>query len=337
MTLRGAPIWKSATQQTWKSALRLKASTEDDLRPPIALSLTLAALPGKIGRMAIIGKRNLLAVVRASAPGLYLDGGELGEILLPGRYVPADLRPKDKVDVFVYRDSEDRLVATTEKPLATVGEFACLKVVSVNPNIGAFLDWGLAKDLLLPFREQESPARVGHSVIVHVFLDQKTNRIVATTRLNRHLSRETPPYHNGQQVSLLIIGRTPLGYNAIVENAHRGLLYHDNLAAPLQTGQALKGFVRAVRANGKIDLSLAASGYKRVAPLGDQIIQALLHNGGNLAFDDDSSPQAIRLEFGVSKNAFKQALGKLYKERRICFQHPGIKLLDTPPSPPGSR
>jgi hypothetical protein len=276
--------------------------------------------------MAIIGKRNILSIVRASTPGLYLDGGELGEILLPGRYIPADLKPKDKLDVFVYRDSEDRLVATTETPLATVGEFACLKVISVNRNIGAFLDWGLSKDLLLPFREQESPLRAGDWTVVHVFMDEKTNRIVASTRLNRHLSRDTPAYRNGQPVNLLIIGRTPLGYNAIVENAHRGLLYHDNLAAPLLPGQKVRGFVHTVRPDGKIDLRLDASGYKRVATLRDQIIQALQSNGGHLAFDDDSSPEAIRQTFGVSKKAFKQALGKLYKERRIRFQSPGIEL-----------
>jgi hypothetical protein len=287
--------------------------------------------------MAIIGKRNTLSVVRASAPGLYLDGGALGEILLPGRYIPADLKPKDKLDVFVYRDSEDRLVATTETPLATVGEFAYLKVIGLNRNIGAFLDWGLSKDLLLPFREQESPVRIGDSVMVHVCLDEKTNRIVATTRLTRHLSRDTPAYRDGQPVNLLILGRTPLGYNAIVENAHRGLLYHDNLTTPLYPGQKVKGFVRTVRPNGKIDLSLDASGYKRVAPLRDQIVQALERNGGRLTFDDDSSPEAIRQKFGVSKKAFKQALGRLYKERRIRFQSPGIELLDNASQSPGSR
>jgi predicted RNA-binding protein (virulence factor B family) len=279
--------------------------------------------------MAIIGKRNTLSIVRAAPPGLYLDGGELGEILLPGRYIPANLKPKDKLDVFVYRDSEDRLVATTETPLAMVGEFAYLKVIGVNQNIGAFLDWGLAKDLLLPFREQDSPLRAGDWAIVHVSLDEKTNRILASARLSRHLSRDTPVYRADQPVSLLITGRTPLGYNAIVENAHRGLLYHDNLAAPLLTGQKLKGFVRAIRPDGKIDLRLDASGYKRVAPLIDQIVQALEQNGGRLAFDDDSSPEAIREKFGVSKKAFKQALGKLYKGRRICFLKPGgIQLLD---------
>jgi predicted RNA-binding protein (virulence factor B family) len=285
--------------------------------------------------MAIIGKRNLLSVVRESSPGLYLDGGVLGEILLPRRYIPAGLAQKDKLDVFIYRDSEDRLVATTETPLAMVGEFASLRVVSVNQNVGAFLDWGLPKDLLLPFREQDFPVRTGDCVVVCVCLDAATNRILATTRLNRHLSRETPAYRNGQHVNLIIIRKTPLGYDAIVENAHRGLLYHDKLAAPLHTGDKLKGFVRTVRPNGKIDLSLDASGYKRVAALTDQIVAALERGGGKLNFDDDSSPDAIRQTFGVSKKAFKQALGKLYKSRRIHFTKPGIQLLENSAWSPG--
>jgi len=285
--------------------------------------------------MAILGKRNTLSIVRASAPGLYLDGGELGEILLPGRYIPADLKPKDKLDVFVYRDSEDRLVATTEIPHATVGEFACLKVVSINDRVGAFLDWGLAKDLLLPFPEQEKPVRIGQRIVVFVYLDPKSQRIVATSRLRRHLSRELPHYRNSQPVNLLITGATPLGYQAIVEDRHSGLLYRDNIPAPLQIGQRLQGFVRNVRPGGQLDLSLDASGYKRVAPLTDQIIKTLEQNGGRLAFDDDSSPEAIRKAFGVSKKAFKQALGKLYKVRRIQFSKPGIQLLDNSSWSPG--
>src|SRR3954467_6835174 len=160
--------------------------------------------------MASLGKRNTLAIVRASTPGLYLDGGELGEILLPGRYIPADLKPKDKLDVFVYRDSEDRLVATTEIPHATVDEFACLKVVSINDRVGAFLDWGLAKDLLLPFKEQERPVRIGQRVVVFVYLDPRSQRIVATSRLKRHLSHERPLYRNSQPVDLFVTGKTSI-------------------------------------------------------------------------------------------------------------------------------
>lgn len=285
--------------------------------------------------MAILGKRNTLGIIRESTPGLYLDGGELGEILLPKRYIPADLKQGDKLDVFVYRDSEDRLVATTEIPLATVGEFACLKVVSVNDRVGAFLNWGLAKDLLLPFREQERSVRVGQRVVVFVYLDPKTQRIVASSRLSRYLSPDRPFYRNSQPVNLLITGATQLGYQAIVENAHLGLLYRDNVTTPLQIGQRLQAFVRNIRPNDQIDLSLDAAGYKRVAPLTDEIVKALEANRGKLPYDDDSSPEVIRQKFSVSKKAFKQALGKLYKARRIQFTHPGIELLDNSSWAPG--
>ncbi len=285
--------------------------------------------------MAIIGRRNTLSIERASGPGLYLNGGALGEILLPGRYITKAMVPGAKLDVFVYLDSEDRLVATTETPLAMVGEFACLKVISLNLRIGAFLDWGLSKDLLLPFREQETPVRVGQSVVACVYLDEKTNRIVASTRLRRQLNRSRNTYRDGQPAELLITGKTPLGYNAIVDNDRLGLLYHDNLATPLAIGQRIKGFVRTVRPGGKLDLSLDPSGYKRVAPLKDQIVQLLEAKGGKLDFDDSSSPEAIRATFGCSKKAFKQALGALYKSRRIAFRNPGMELLDNTTFSPG--
>jgi predicted RNA-binding protein (virulence factor B family) len=285
--------------------------------------------------MAVLGKRNTLSIVRESTPGLYLAGGELGEILLPRRYIPPGLKPGDKLEVFVYRDSEDRLVATTETPLAIVGDFACLEVIGINRHVGAFLNWGLQKDLLLPFREQEKPVRIGQRVVVAVYLDPITQRIVASARLSRHLSRETPAYAEGQAVNLFITSSSPLGYNAIVENAHRGLLYRDNLSAPLEPGQKVKGFVRAIRPGGKIDLRLDPSGYQRVLPLQLQIVQALERHGGRLDFDDSSSPEAIRKTFGASKGAFKQALGALYKRRRIHFLHPGIELLDNSQWTPG--
>ncbi len=279
--------------------------------------------------MAQIGKRNSLTVLHSTQHGIYLDAGELGEILLPNRYIPQGTGIGDALDVFVYRDSEDRLVATTERPFATVGEFATLEVVSVNRNIGAFLNWGLAKDLLLPFREQgEQRVMPGEKVVVFVMLDEKTDRIVATTRLNRHLSKQRPPFKPKQAVSLLITSRTPLGYNAIIEGTHLGLLYHTNIGAPLHAGQRLSGFVSMVHPSGKIDLSLDASGYQRVASLTDRIMEALKSNGGRLEFDDDSHPEAIRSHFEASKKAFKQALGALYRQRRIRFTNPGIEALD---------
>lgn len=287
--------------------------------------------------MATLGTRNLLSIIRETANGLYLDGGELGEILLPKRYIPPTIKPKDKIEAFIYLDSEDRLVATTEVPLATVGEFAALKVVGVHERAGAFLDWGLAKDLLLPFREQERPVRVGQSVVAAVVLDPTSRRIVASTRLKRHLSDEFPPYRTNEPVNLLIADNTPLGYPAIVEGRHLGLLFRDNLTAPLEVGQRLKGFVKKVRTNGEIDLSLDAAGYGRVGTLSEIIVRALEEGQGRFAFDDDSSPEAIRQKFGVSKKAFKQALGKLYKARRIRFLNPGVELLDHEPWSPGDK
>jgi predicted RNA-binding protein (virulence factor B family) len=285
--------------------------------------------------MAMIGRLNRLRVVRDAPPGFYLDGQELGEMLLPRRYIPAKLKPGDELEVFIYLDSEDRLVATTETPKGMVGEFACLEVVGVNRDVGAFLDWGLAKDLLLPFREQEGRVRRGEKVVVAIYLDEKTNRIAASMRLQRYLSRRPPDYRAGQAVDLLISGKTPLGYNAIVDDTHFGLIYHDTVTVPLEIGQRVKGFVRGVRPGGKIDLSLDAAGYKRVAPLKVQIVEALKRNGGRLDFDDDSSVEAIRETFGVSKKAFKQALGSLYKTRRIRFTKPGVELVEETDWEPG--
>ena len=287
--------------------------------------------------MASIGKRNTLTVLRDSTPGIYLDGGELGEILLPNRYVPRGVAPGDRLDVFVYRDSEDRLVASTETPHATVGEVATLKVLSVNRRVGAFLDWGLAKDLLLPFQEQTGPVRVGQGVMVRIYLDEKTQRIVASMKLDRDSALEPPNYRAGQQVQFLITQKTPLGYKALVEGKHPGLLYHEGLSAPVAIGQNLKGFVRALRPDGKLDLSLDDAGYRRVAPLALRIVQALQRNGGRLDFDDDSPPVAIRQTFGASKKAFKQALGTLYRTRRIRFTKPGIELLDNTTWSPGRQ
>ncbi len=276
--------------------------------------------------MTLIGKRSALWVVRIATPGVYLDGGARGEILLPGRYVPKGTLVGESVDVFVHRDSEDRLVATTEKPLAVVGEFAALKVVSTSPHIGAFLDWGLSKDLLLPIREQIRRVRPGETVVAYVFVDVKTDRIVATTRLGRHLNVTPPSYAEGQPVDLLVAGRTTLGYNAVVCSAHLGLLYHNELPGPLRVGQSLDGYVRAVRPDGKIDLSLNPSGYGRIAPLKEQVLEALASASGMLPLSDGSSPDDIRRAFGVSKKAFKQAIGALYRERRITIGEGSIRL-----------
>jgi len=277
--------------------------------------------------MAVIGKTNSLRVVREAPQGLYLDGESLGEILLPGSYIPRGTVPGDTLEVFVYRDSEDRLVATTEVPLTSVGEFALLRVAGVNRTIGAFLDWGLPKDLLLPFREMEMPVVEGEWIVVFVHLDPRTDRIYATTRLARHLSPEAPAYTVGQPVEVIVVRETPLGYIALVEQAHLGLLYRSGTAKPLRTGDRVQGYISAVRPDGKIDVTLESSGRHAVTTLAEKILEALESNGGRLELDDDSPPEAIRSAFGASKKAFKQALGTLYRGQRIRLEKPGVRLL----------
>jgi len=277
--------------------------------------------------MAILGKRNSLPIVRQAPPGFYLDGGTHGEILLPGRYLPKGGIPGEKVGVFVYRDSEDRLVATTGTPLAMVGDFAFLRIVSQNPGIGAFLDWGLEKDLLLPRREYAGGIRQGGRALVYVMLDERSDRIVATCRLNRHLNLTPPSYTEGQAVKLIVESETPLGYKAIINCAHTGLLYRAELSAPLPIGDSLDGFIRTMRPDGKIDLGLDPAGHRRLGPLSEQIVAALKTAGGHLPYHDNSTPEEIRTAFAMSKKAFKQAIGVLFREHRIVIGPDGIRLV----------
>jgi hypothetical protein len=277
--------------------------------------------------MVELGKRNRLRVVREAPPGLFLDGGETGQILLPGRYIPPGTKPGQMLDVFVYRDSEDRLVAVTDMPRAEVGEFACLQVVGLDSKAGVFLDWGLPKDLMLPFGELNRLTRKGDWIVVYVTLDSKSNRVVATTRLSRYLNRQPPSYSVGQAVTALVTDRTPNGFGAIVENAHRGQFFDTDLDAPLLIGQRLTGHVRRIRAGGKIDLSIRAEGFKKLTPLPEQIMQALRASGGQLAMNDQSSPESIRVAFHVSKNVFKLALGSLVRKGRVRYTPSGIELV----------
>ena len=276
--------------------------------------------------MADIGRRNLLKVTGSSAHGLYLGGGEHGDILLPGKYVPQGAGEGDTLDVFVYLDSEDRLVATTQQPLAMAGEFAGLEVVAYNPGMGAFLHWGLEKDLLLPIREQGGHVVPGDVVLVYIYVDRRSGRLVATMRLDRNLDLDEPHYAEGECVELVIAGETPLGYKAVVNHAHWGLLYRAEVGVGLSVGQRLNGYVKTLRPDGKLDLCLDPSGYGRVKPLAQIIMEELEACGGTLALDDKSPPEAVRERFGASKKAFKQALGALYRDRRIVFDPPGIRV-----------
>jgi hypothetical protein len=235
------------------------------------------------------------------------------------------------VDVFLFCDSEDRLVATTAEPLVMAGGFAMLEVVSYYPGTGAFLYWGLDKDLLLPIRDQIGHVAPGDHVLVHVHVDYRSQRMAASMKLDRFLDKSPPYYDDGQPVDLLIASETPLGYKAIVENAHWGLLYHSDMATAPEPGQRLTGYVRTIRADGKIDLSLDPSGYRRVKPLAQQIMEQLQGAGGYLPYDDQSSPEEIRATFNTSKKAFKQALGALYRKRLITFEKPGMRLVSELP------
>lgn len=275
--------------------------------------------------MAELGKRNTLTILNESPHGIYLDGEELGDILLPNAYVPKSLSPNQKLDVFVYLDSEDRIVATTETPFAEADQFAALKVVEVNEKVGAFLDWGLSKDLLLPYREQKGRVRVGDTRVVRIYVDDASGRIVASEKHARFISKYRATYKPQEQVDLIVIGETPLGFKAIINSAHIGLLYDNELSEPLTVGQSFKGYINKVRPDGNIDLRRDPSGYTRVAPLAEQILDAIKKNGGTLNLDDKSPPEEIRSMFDVSKKAFKQALGNLYKQRLIEFVPGGIQ------------
>lgn len=278
--------------------------------------------------MPYLGETNLLTILHEAAPGLYLDGEDMGQILLPKRYATPLMVAGGALDVFLYRDSEDRIIATTEKPLAQVGEFAALDVVSINPRMGAFLDWGLEKDLLLPNREWAGMVRVGQKVVVLVRLDERTDRIVATARIDRHLDRTDPPFERGEAVDLIVFGETPLGYKAVVNQTHTGLLYRSDLPAPLAIGQTLRGFIGRDRPDGKLDLTVYESGYQRIEPLSDTLLSRLKRApDGFLPFHDKSPPEDIQAEFGVSKKAFKQAVGHLYRERLITMESAGIRLV----------
>jgi uncharacterized protein len=282
-----------------------------------------------VPRMALLGKRNLLPIVRGAPPGFYLDGGAHGEILLPGRYIPPGATPGGTIEVFVYRDSEDRMVATTQKPLVMLGQFGALKVVGGDRRIGAFLDWGLDKDLLLPMREMNGPVNPGDKVLIQVALDERSDRLIASARLNKRL--ELTPidmYQTGDAAKLMVMSESPLGYNMIVNDRHRGLLYRSDLRDPLEVGEIVEGYVRSVRPDGKLDLAPGRTGFRRIASAAEVVMEQLhSRSDGFLPYHDNSPPERIRAIFGLSKKAFKQAIGTLFREQRIFIEPDGIRLV----------
>lgn len=283
-----------------------------------------------------LGKKNTLKAAWRVDFGMYLEGGGYeGKILLPERYVPEDLQIGDEIEVFLYLDNEERLVATTLEPKAMVGEFAYLEVAWVN-EYGAFLDWGLMKDLFCPFREQKRRMEKGRSYIVHVHIDEDSYRIMASAKVEKFLIRTTPdsdgtpgepiPYKPDDEVDLLIWQKTDLGFKVIIDNAYAGLLYDTQIFRNIHTGDKMKGYISNVRKDGKIDVKLQKTGHVHTTDFAEQLLRYLQTQGGRCRLGDKSDAEEIKEQFGVSKRTYKQAIGDLYKRRLITITENGIEL-----------
>ncbi len=277
--------------------------------------------------MVQVGQTNNLRVVKMVSIGCYLDGEEHGEILLPRRYVPENIEVDQYIDVFIYFDSEDRIIATTEEPKLKLGKIAMLKVVSVT-HAGAFLDWGLSKDIFVPFKEQKQRMEVGNWYIVGLYIDYETNRLAASAKIDKFLDNTPPEYEVGQEVDILVYGKTDLGYNAIVNNAHWGVLYENEVFRHLSRGKRLTAYIKKVRDDEKIDLILQKPGYEKVDEISTGILDKLEKNNGVLWLTDKSAPEEIYGLLGISKKVFKKAIGALYKAKLITLEENAIRLVE---------
>ena len=277
--------------------------------------------------MADIGRINTLRITRTVDHGVFLDGGESGEILLPTQQVPVPCSQGDAVEVFVYVNKEKRLQATTQRPHATVGQLARLRVVA-NSSAGTYLDWGLPKDLLVPLREQQVKMEEGKSYVVFVFLDEDTMSIAASSKLDKFIDVGYPDYAVGEEVDIFICANTDLGYRAAVNDAHWGLIYENEIFQDLHIGQRLKGYIKTIREDSKLDISLQRSGYKKIDNVARGILKKIEDLGGEVAVTTKSPPEDIYAMFGVSKKVFKMAIGALYKKRVITIEAEGITLVE---------
>ncbi|MDD6787182.1 MAG: S1-like domain-containing RNA-binding protein [Bacteroidales bacterium] len=277
--------------------------------------------------MVQLGKYNRLTVVKEVDFGIYLDGGEDLEILMPCKYVPEGTKVGDELRCFVYQDSEARLIATTERPYATVGEFASLKINSVNA-VGAFADWGTSKELLIPHREQNVKMEEGHRYIVYIYIDTVSGRIVGTAKVDKYLDNVPPQYQENEEVDALVWKPTPLGYKVIINNKHTGLIYKNQIFQPVHVGEHLRAWVKGIREDDKIDLMLQPMGYRNVIDSVEAMILKGLHNNdGFLPLTDKTDPEVIADKLQCSKKNFKKAVGALYKKGRIKIEDEGIRLL----------
>ena len=275
--------------------------------------------------MLKIGKFNTLKVSKIVDFGIYLDGGNNIEILLPARYISTTPSVGDSIEVFIYNDSEDRLIATTEIPLTQVGKFAYLTVKSVN-KFGAFLDWGLMKDLLVPFSEQRSKMRVGGKYIVYTYLDETTKRIVASSKIKKYIGNTIPNYNAKDLVSCLVYDETEIGYKVIVDDLHNGMIFKNEIFQPIEIGCYVSGYVKKVREDGKIDITLSDIATNRIEELATRFYEFIKINHGTTTICDKSSPEMIKAILSCSKKDLKKAIGLLYKKRLIEIKEDSIKL-----------
>jgi len=277
-------------------------------------------------KMAEVGKVNKLKIKEVVRHGLLLEDNEGAELLLPSRYVTEVMKPGDSIDVFVYRDSEDRLVAVTDLPLAFAGELAFLEVKQTGP-VGAFLDWGLPKDLLVPFSEQKERMITGRRYLVYVYVDPVTNRMLATSRLNKFIENDNPEIQEGSEKELIIEKQSELGYHVIIENRYRGILYKNEVFTELHPGDRINGYIKTIRPDGKIDCTLHAPGLNRAEMLADKIVNELRKSNGYLPLGDHTEPEEISRLFSESKKTFKKAIGLLFRKKLILIEESGIRLV----------
>lgn len=276
--------------------------------------------------MITIGKQHKLKVMRFAEQGLYLVDDENDEVLLPNRYITDNMPVYKEVEVFVYKDSEDRLVATTETPKIKLNDFALLKVNDAAP-FGAFLDWGLQKDLLVPNNQQAQDMQVGKSYLVYMYVDEETDRLVASSKFNQFLNNAELTVNEGDEVDLIIANQSSLGINTIINGKHKGLLYHNEVFTDIKPGDRLKGFIKKIREDNKIDVSLQKQGYGNIEPNSELILEKLKENDGFLELNDKSDPELIKAKLNMSKKTFKKAIGTLYKQKLIKFEDGGVRLV----------
>jgi predicted RNA-binding protein (virulence factor B family) len=276
--------------------------------------------------MIKLGDYNTLKIVKSVDFGLYLDGGEAGEILLPTRYVPKNAKIGDELEVFIYLDQDEKLVATTLHPLAKVGDIACLEVAWVN-EYGAFLNWGLMKDLFCPFREQKMRMQKGYHYVVYIKEDEESHRLIATAKVDKYLYSDRPPYKHGDAVDILIWQKTDLGFKAIVDNHYQGLIYEDQIFQPLHTGDRMTAYVDHIRQDNKIDITLQPTGRRQTEEFSEVLLRYLQENEGHCDLGDKSPSELIADRFKVSKKVYKKAVGDLYRRRLITISDNGIDLV----------